>query len=197
MTAAGFNPLHEYRAFVERDGYYTLFARKQAEYLLQYGQFSPQSFSDPMRNPNFRYLAHIIDVAVKHDCDLVLFFYPYHSRYLDMLNQLGLWPGFKMWKRSVLDIVDKHAGRFRDLVHVFDFSGYNAVTMERIPVQGDIQTEMRYYWEPGHFKSALGDLMIARIVGKDMSFGYVVTNETIDSVLSAIDAGRTRSFGLR
>ena len=90
MTADGFNPLHEYRAAVRSEGAYSLFAQKQAAYLAQYSGFHASDFRIPQQNPQFRYLARILLAAAAHKCNLVIFIYPYHVRYLEMLHQLGL-----------------------------------------------------------------------------------------------------------
>ena len=193
MTQAGFNPLHEYALIAQREGYYSLFEQKQAEYLARYRQFKKPDFSVPMRNREFRYLAQILDRAIQHDCKVVLFIDPYHANYLDMLHELGLWPGFEAWKRALLQVVDQHNPGHRNLVQVFDFSGYNEVSTERVPPRGDRRTVMRWYWEPGHFKSALGARIIARIIGLDDSFGYELTPSTIDAVLSRINADRVET----
>ena len=172
---------------MRREGYHSLFEQKQAAYLAQYRQFRKPDFTDPMHNREFQYLAEIIESSVQHDCPLVLFIYPYHADYLDMLHRLGLWPGFEAWKRAILQTVDQHAGTRRNLIRVFDFSDYNDVTTERVPPPGDRVAQMQWYWEPGHFKSALGDRIIARIVGNDDDFGRELTNASINSVLCQIN----------
>ena len=54
---------------------------------------------------------------------------------------------------------------------LLDFSGYNEFTTEPVPKEGDLRTEMHWFWESGHYKSALGD-------------------ETIDAVLADISEHR-------
>ncbi len=47
MTELGFNPLHEYREFVARSGYYGLFSAKNAGYRKQYAALPMPNFSRP------------------------------------------------------------------------------------------------------------------------------------------------------
>jgi hypothetical protein len=193
MTRAGFNPLHEYSVIAKREGYYSLFEQKQMEYLAQYRMFREPDFTVPMRNREFRFLAQVIDIAVDHNCKVVLFIDPYHARYLDMLHDLGLWSGFEAWKRALLEVVDQRTAGRGDIVQIFDFSGYNDISTERVPPRGDRSTTMQWYWEPGHFKSALGSRIIARITGQDTSFGYELSDSTINTVLLHIDSRRGES----
>ncbi len=64
-----------------------------------------------------------------------------------------------------------------------------------MPAAGDTHTEMRWYWEPGHFQSTLGDKIIDRVTGRDASFGRELTDQDIDEVLAGIDAARTQIEG--
>ena len=43
---------------------------------------------------------------------------------------------------------------------IHDFSGYGAAQCEPIPAAGGVT---RWYWEGGHFKKALGEIMLERI----------------------------------
>ncbi len=45
---------------------------------------------------------------------------------------------------------------------------------------------MRWYWEPGHFRTSLGDKIIDRLYGGGADFGRDLTPATIDAVLAAI-----------
>jgi hypothetical protein len=49
-------------------------------------------------------------------------------------------------------------------VRLFDFAQESAVSREPVPPPGDRHTQMRWYWEAGHFKSELGDRLVARMM---------------------------------
>ena len=40
---------------------------------------------------------------------------------------------------------------------------------------------MRWYWEPGHYKSALGERILERIVHGRTHFGRILTEANIES----------------
>src|SRR6185437_9824842 len=66
MTPSGFNPLHEYRLYAARDGYYALFAHSANMYAEQYSRYALPNFSDPSTIANARYLREILDLANTH-----------------------------------------------------------------------------------------------------------------------------------
>ena len=105
-----------------------------------------------------------------------------HARYLELLHFSGLWDESEQWLRTLLRIVQEDAMRHPDKrpVELWDFSGYNTITTERVPPPGDLQTTMIYYWETSHYKKAAGDLILDRI------FGY-----------AAPDRGLPEDFGVR
>jgi hypothetical protein len=49
---------------------------------------------------------------------------------------------------------------------------------------------MHWFWESGHYKSALGDEIIARFFGTKRHFGQELTPSTIDAVLADISERR-------
>ena len=183
--------MREYRIFVSRDGYNELFAQKNAMYEHQYCSQSPPNFADPARFESFRLLQRIADLAASHHIALFLVIYPYHADFLDILQKCGLWPSFDEWKRALVRIATRREDAPAPL-RIYDFSGYNRVTTERVPPLGDKRDQMRWYWESGHFKAALGDLIIARIFGSSSDFGYVLDSEDVSEVISDIRTGRDR-----
>jgi hypothetical protein len=45
---------------------------------------------------------------------------------------------------------------------LWDFNSIAPYTTEPIPPGGDTQTRMKWFWDPGHFKKELGDVMLDR-----------------------------------
>jgi hypothetical protein len=190
MTDAGFNPLHQYAEAARREGYNALFAQKQADYIAQYSAYPKTDFRVPMRHANFRCLDQIVRMTISRRVPLVIFINPYHYTLLELWHEDGLWPTFEAWKRALVAVVDHAAGNDRWLVIVLDFSGYSRFAMEAIPPPDDRHTAMHWYWESGHYTSALGQQLIARIVGKDDHFGQELSAVTIDQVLRNIADAR-------
>ncbi len=192
MTPQGFNPLHEYRVYVARNGYNELFAQKSVIYETQYRHYTGSDFADPFQYSSFRDLRRIMELSAKHEIRLVMYIHPYHVEYLEMLHQVGLWPSFESWKRALVRIVAAEKPMLSANVSLYDFAEYDQFTTEPVPPPGDRHSEMRWYWESAHYKSALGNEILAAIFGKNERFGGLLTTLDINDRLAAIRAGRRR-----
>lgn len=82
-----------------------------------------------------------------------------------MLERLGLGALFAQWKRLVFALA----------------------------ARGDRRTQLQYYWEAGHFKKALGNRMIARMLGEENGFGRKLDAGDIDRWLEE-DLARVRAL---
>ena len=165
LTTDGYNPLHEYEYFVRHEGAYVLFAQKRAAYQVQYRRFKPSDFSRPALNPEFRELDALLDAARKSGTRVIVFTYPYHAEYYDMLRGFRLWSSFLAWKAALTSDVSRFTRNSDGRIQLYDFALVNDITSEPAPSQADRGRQMQWYWEPGHFKSALGDQMILRMTG--------------------------------
>lgn len=203
MTPAGFNPLHEYRVMVARNGYHGLFAQKNAIYRKQYASYAKPQFTGPSSNPAFRHLESIIHLAREHAIPLVLYVHPYHADLMELLHDLDLWSTFEAWKRALAAAIDQVDQSAPGAVRLVDFSGYNQFTIEPVPAAGDRRAQMQWYWEAGHYKSALGEHILATIFGTEPQarvearFGRDLTSTNIDAALFAIRQERTRFLAAR
>jgi tetratricopeptide (TPR) repeat protein len=70
---------------------------------------------------------------------------------------------------------------------LWDFSGINTVTTEFVPPQQD-RTEMKWWWEPSHYRSSAGNFILDRIlaysdpVRKDPDdFGVALNSQNIEA----------------
>jgi hypothetical protein len=183
MTDAGFNPHHEFDVIARREGYHALFAQKYDAYAAQYAAYARPDFDEPLRHANFRYVDRMVRLAVAHGTHIIFYINPYHCSLLNLWHEDGLWPGFESWKQALVSVVDRAAGPASGLATILDFSGYSRYAMEPFPNADDRSTTMRWYWEPGHYKSALGEKLIARMVGDNEAYGQVLTATTIDQNL--------------
>jgi hypothetical protein len=186
MTESGFNPLHQIAAAARDQGYYMLFAEKLRDYTAQYAAYAQPDFNEPMRHVNFRCLDDIVRLTTQRGIRLIVFINPYHYTLLELWHEDGLWPAFEAWKRALVSVVFRAAGPRQDLLTVLDFSGYSSFAMEAVPPDGDRETAMHWYWESGHYKSALGEHLIARMVGDNETFGQVLTPATVGEALREI-----------
>jgi hypothetical protein len=183
-TDRGFNPLFNYIPEVEQSGHYTLF-RQRAE------ENSRNWTRKPMRlrpkeggiSDDEATLDAILSVATEEGSTTYVIIYPYHAQIRMMIERLGMGELFADWKRLVVAIAERNTER-GGKVEVWDFSGVAPETLEAIPVKGDRQTHLTHYWEAGHFKKELGDLVIDRLLGERSDFGIKLNSGNIDSWLA-------------
>ncbi|SFO29944.1 hypothetical protein [Nitrosospira briensis] len=160
MTSRGFNPLNEYGPIMRREGYYPLFRQRAQENTKTYLKKAKGSLS----SADFDHLRAILDIAAESGSDVKLIIYPYHAQILALFEETRLWSSFWKWKdllvREVSAAKQRHPGT---RIALFDFSGYGNYNCEKIPAKGDRTTGTRWYWEAGHFKKELGDIVLESV----------------------------------
>jgi len=167
MTARGFNPLFDYVRFARQDGYYSIFLQRAQQNARNFS-LSPHGIANARSDSSsdWRSLILLLDAAARERTEIHLMIYPYHAQLLAMMEQTGLWPVFEQWKRRLLREVDRlNAAHPGARIVLWDFSGYGALQCEPIPAKGDLAHVTRWYWESGHFKPALGEVMLQRVFG--------------------------------
>jgi hypothetical protein len=118
---------------------------------------------------------------------------PYHAQLLALVEEARLRPRFEAWKELL--VAEAEAARRRHArarIRVVDFSGYGPVQCEAIPAPGSPDAT-RWYWEAGHFKAALGDAMMARLLRDDGTapgFGQSLDRRTLAANRARIAAER-------
>lgn len=192
LTESGFNPMRDYVAIAQREGYYAMFRQRNEQYARNWVN-GPKSvlFPDGRRAPEFGALTGMIERGRVRGTKVLFVIYPYHAEALVLFHEAGLWMAFESWKRELVEVT-KRVGRDGD-IQLWDFSGFTPYADERVPRAGDRRTGMRWYWEAGHFKKELGDAMLARMLAaKSDSDGWGVrlTPENVERVLERIRAER-------
>lgn len=137
------------------------------------------------------YLRKMIETAYADDIDFNIFFSPVHARYYETWCLGGSWGVIEDMKRNVVVIVEEAASKYgKQPFPVWDFSGYNSITMEPVPVLGDKETLMRGYWEGSHYTETVSRLILERMFGDDGvvpdDFGVLLTSGNIDMHLNSI-----------
>jgi hypothetical protein len=194
MSEWGFNPAHKYQTLLHRSGAEAIFSHNDALYRSRYRASVLSYFYTPARNPQFRALASIVKLATENDIRLVIFIPPYHSRYLEILHETGFWASFEAWKRALLQTVDAATGNRRGLVLLYDFSGYDDISGERVPQPADTQAEMRWYRDSAHYTPALGGLMISSMMAAGPVLGEELNDDTLEDDLKRVRRDRDRLF---
>jgi hypothetical protein len=169
------------------EGYYALFrqrAQENARVYLRKAKGRP-SAADAAHLAAILQLAARSGIAVKlviYPYHAQILAYPYHAQILALFEESGLWPAFEAWKRQLTGMVaalrqDHPTAR----LELFDFSGYSALHCERIPAKADRLADTRWYWEGGHFKKALGERVLERLLSDapgDSAFGFRLEADT-------------------
>jgi hypothetical protein len=90
---------------------------------------------------------------------LRIFIPPYHNTIRKLIQEDDTQErSFEVWRKYVVKLAQ------RNNIEVWDFSGATIYTSEVIPNKSDRATIMNWYWDPGHFRSSLGDLILERIL---------------------------------
>ncbi len=137
-------------------------------------------------------LAHQQHIALK------LFISPSHARQWEVIATAGLTVKWEAWKRELVKINHEEAARAgREAFPLWDFSGYNVISAETVPQEGDMQTAMRWYSDSSHYTPALGKVLLDKMFGLPLNepdvpgdFGILLTPDTLESQLEAIRKGQ-------
>jgi hypothetical protein len=139
-------------------------------------------------------IGEVIGACAEHRIALRIFLYPAHAEQLEIYRALDLWPTYEDWKRALVELVAARSGiafpQTAD-IELWDFSGYHRYATEEV-TRGPKET-MQWYWEPLHYKRALGSLMLAAMLSPaDAPFGARIDRTNIDAHLQALRDGQSR-----
>lgn len=120
---------------------------------------------------------------------VLLFVAPVHARYLDVIAEAGALPQYEQWKRDLAALAASAP------CEIWDFSGFTTISTEPLPTT--TAGTMRGYWDAGHFKAEIGDMVLARMLGREdrvgrlpADFGTILRPESVDGVLERFKRGR-------
>lgn len=185
ITVKGFNPLKSYQPMVRVEGYAALVAQRNIDNAKRLVRAAERSY-DFNRHPLISELRSFLRDVVADQVSVRLIIYPYHADLLESYRIANLWRALESWKTSLVELTEEvNVGSNGPKVVLWDFARYDEFTSETVPAAGDLRREMRYYWEAGHFKPALGDLMIARIFGaSSVDFGERLSAASVSRALA-------------
>jgi len=186
----GFNPLLDYVPIAKRDGYAVMFQQRLNETAAKYvrgrrGLFPPGA----QDSSEFQAFGDVLRLAQEHRVRLVVTTYPYHAQYYLLYRELGLWPAFEQWKRNLVAAVDESV-RSAATVAPPVFCDHAALSGPATTMleESDASGASHWYWEAGHFKKELGDLVLANLLGRppghDRTLGACLDGATIGPWLS-------------
>jgi len=121
-------------------------------------------FEHDGRQDTISLFREIVEFARRSRIDVKFFINPIHARLLVALREAGLWPQYEEWKRRLVStLTEEAAASGASAFPLWDFSGINTVTTESVPPKQDL-TEMKWWWEPSHYRSNAGNLILDRIL---------------------------------
>jgi hypothetical protein len=139
----------------------------------------------------------MLETARRHRVALHFFVPPGHARQAEIIRVLGIEGLFRQWLGELACLLARSADSESGAV-LWDFTGYNAVTTERIPAVSET-TRMRWYHDPVHFTSRTGRAIEDRVLGlpsnelaNGQDFGAIVTPENIAAHFVRRDESRRR-----
>lgn len=133
-----------------------------------------------------RWLGELIRFAKGEGMELHLFISPSHARQWEAAHAAGLWPSFEQWKRLLTRLAASEA------VPLWDFSGATRYTS--VPPEG----EPRWHLESSHYRKALGDRVLERLLGGATndgvgdSFGVRLTPANLEAHLGELRDAQAR-----
>jgi hypothetical protein len=166
LTDMGFNPMRDYVGIARREGYGVMFWQRDGENARNWAR-GPKSIylADGGRAPEYRALERMMAIAARERIELRFVVYPYHAHSLVLFDQAGLWPAFESWKRELVKSVESRSAGGN--VELWDFSGFSPYADETVPPRGETRSELKWYWEAGHFKKSLGDVLLTRMLSAE------------------------------
>jgi len=158
----GFNPARDYMDIIAWEGQNVLFKQKNTELEKIFSRPGLKLYhSNPGWSHKFESVRRIIEFNGQHDVRTVLFINPYHADYLTAVKSSGHWADFVIWKEALTSLSDSFG------VELWDFSGINSFSTEKVPPLGDKKSILKWFWEPAHYRKEYGDIMLSRMLNKD------------------------------
>ncbi|MFM2098601.1 MAG: hypothetical protein RLZZ366_140 [Pseudomonadota bacterium] len=158
-TPQGYNGLNDYHDIVAAEGYAAIFDQRNREYV---GRFQTQNkrlaWPSVGANRNWQALSRLVAFCRENRIALTLHTFPYHADLLMIFDRTRVMGELEQWRAEL-----RRYAQAKD-VPLYDFIGLDARTSELVPAPGDKTSKMTYYWEAGHFRAALGDMLIGTMV---------------------------------
>jgi len=125
---------------------------------------------------HFERFRRLVERCQQQNIELQVFICPSKVSYWETLYRHNHWNALEDFKRQISAIYP-----------VWDFSGYNGVTTEQSEI-----AHQKCYYDCSHFTPFVGRYILDQMFGQDnaLQFGYLITTETIETVLHQIKEDR-------
>jgi hypothetical protein len=113
---------------------------------------------------DFSYVYLFADAASHDGISLDFFITPEHGSELLLYRAAGIWPLYEDFKRGLLAAVEMASRRYAIKISLYDFGNLDEVTSQPVRAIGDRKVYDPYFGDPIHFRSIVGDFMLATIL---------------------------------
>lgn len=146
----GFNPANEYRQIVNIEGQDALFDHQMK---LLNSKLNGKAYVPEGVEFQIGVLNNQIDSWLKQGVSISVFINPYHDEYYSAFAQHNLSRAFDDWRFKVKNALGNKVS-FCDFTEL----GRRSSNIKQS------ENELMYFWEPTHYKEALGNIMIKQLV---------------------------------
>jgi len=120
------------------------------------------SYSDVPGDTTYKHLQAMLDLARQHNIKVILLISPTHFDDYKKTPQQAV---EQEWKKHIVEVVRSNGARYGEKPYpLWDFDYPNSLTTEPIPAAGDKKTPVKWFWDGGHYKTALGDIIFSKIL---------------------------------
>lgn len=154
----------------------------------------PFRFVDDEGWSSLEAIRKMVALARAHDIDLRLYLSPNHARSYEEIRLMGWWPQFEAWERRLALILedDARAHPSRPRVPLWDFGGYNSVTIDPVVDLPPSPAGFARYADSIHFKTDASYMFLDRMFGTAGSqaipgdFGTLLTGDSVETHLAGM-----------
>ena len=164
ILANGFNPMRDYLAIAHNEGYFDMFRQRGLDLFARFSRLNRSA--DGHGSSADHALERLFALAAEHGIRVEAVVYPFHYEIHGLMEAASLSDAFVDWRLAMAERFS-HAAAQGIRVRLVDAAVLNVRTTERIPPRGNTRQEMQWYWDPGHFKKAFGDRLLACILPGD------------------------------
>ena len=176
--------------YIRQQGPAALFEQKLHTEVAAVDTIAQRVRADPRGNPaNLVWISRIIALSRQHGIALDIAIAPVHADLLRLIDRKGLWPRLALAKRALTETVRRDGD---GKVALWDFSGFDRYSTEAVPPHGALTPPMAWFWEPNHFRRALGEKMLATIYRGGGEFGTRLTNGNMAAVVARDEDARQK-----
>jgi hypothetical protein len=140
-------------------------------------------FDDGLGRSTVGELRELLLAARRADVDVLVAVMPFHARYAEAMHEAGLWDDLDALKRSLVGLAADP--EMKGGVRVWDFSGYHALSMDRV---NGAATDTPWFEDAIHPSVATGDRMLRRMLEEPLGeseFGRLLEPATLEASLAA------------